>query len=104
MNTPFLQKRLVDLLSTNIQLLYGMIKSGGVSIDKTACTVTITTPYQYNIEELIQQRDEVLLAQDQYLNQVRTESQDPNAVLPYNESMMFSDILKMYDIILQQLN
>jgi hypothetical protein len=99
METPILQKRLLELLPSNIQLLYGIIKSGGASINGD--TVTINTPYQFSKAELEQQRDAVRTYQDQYLREIQ--QQDSTATIPANETAMFADIIKVYEVVLQQL-
>ena len=99
METPILQKRLSEMLPSNIQLLYGILKSGGASI--IGDTVTINTPYQFSKTELEQQRDVVRTYQDQYLREIQ--QQDPTAQMPVNETAMFADIIKIYEVVLQQL-
>lgn len=99
METPILQKRLLELLPSNIQLLYGIIKSGGATVQDD--TVTISAPYQFVKSELEQQRDTVREYQEQYLREIQ--QQDPNATIPANETAMFSDIIKIYEVVLQQL-
>jgi len=104
MNTTILQKRLLELLPSNIQLLYGLLKSGGVVVDKTNETITINQPYQYIISELTQQRDLVLQEREQYLRQIQLDANDSTATIPLNEEAMFSDIIKVYEVVLQQLS
>jgi hypothetical protein len=99
METLILQKRLLELLPSNIQLLYGLIKSGGANISND--TITINAPYQFSKTELEQQRDVVRAYQDQYLWEIQ--QQDATATMPANETAIFADIIKIYEVVLQQL-
>jgi hypothetical protein len=101
MSTPILPNRLTQLLTPNIQLMYGILKSGGGVIDKTDTTITIDAPILYVYEDLKQQRDLVQQRMNEYLALVQ--QQDPNASIPQNEEMMFLDVLKMYNTVLQYL-
>lgn len=101
METPILQKRLLELLPTNICLLYGILKSGGATLDNDNNTITINTPYVFSKTELQQQRDIVRLYQEQYLRELQ--QSDSSATIPANENMMFTDIIKIYEVVLQQL-
>ena len=101
MSTPTLPNRLTQLLTPTIQLLYGILKSGGGVINKTDTTITIDAPILYVYEDLKQQRDLVQQRMNEYLALVQ--QQDPNASIPQNEEMMFLDVLKMYNTVLQYL-
>lgn len=100
MNTP-LQKKLTELFPVNIQLLHGLLRAGGVIVDKESQTMTLSAPYQYVISELEQQRTAVLQYQQEYLRQYQTENNDFTLQMPVNEQQMFLDILKIYDYLLQ---
>ena len=101
MSTPNLPNRLTQLLPANIQLMYGILKSGGGIIDKTDTTIQIGAPILYIYDDIKQQRDLVQQRMDEYLALVQ--QQDESATMPMNEEAMFLDVLKMYNTVLQYL-
>lgn len=101
MSTPNLPNRLTQLLPANIQLMYGILKSGGGVIDKTDSTIAISAPILFVKEDIEQQRDLVQQRMNEYLALVQ--QQDPAATMPANEEAMFLDILKIHNLILQYL-
>lgn len=101
MSTPNLPNRLTQLLPANIQLMYGILKSGGGIIDKTDTTIAIDAPILYVYDDIKQQRDLVQQRMNEYLALVQ--QQDASATMPMNEEAMFLDVLKMYNTVLQYL-
>ena len=101
--TPTLETRLLQLLPSDIQFLYGLVKQGDVVIDSQNQTITIVTPNPFNIDDIKFQQQFVEQYRNEYLQQIRTQSADPLEQMPENENMLFTDILKVYEQILQRL-
>jgi hypothetical protein len=102
MQIPTVDQKLSDLLPSNIQLLYGLVKAGGVIIDKEAQTITLNVPYTYSRADIEFMQYQIEQWKQQYDQQVRSMNPDayPEIVAP-NEFSLFNDTLKIYDQLLQ---
>lgn len=102
MQIPVVEKRLSDLLPANTMLMFGLVKAGGVIIDKNNETVTIEQPYSYSRLELKNMQSQVESWKQQYIQQVQNMNPDQDVnIIAANEIAQFNEALKIYDQLLQ---
>jgi hypothetical protein len=103
MITPPFDRTLKELLPTDAQLLVGLIEAGGVVIDKNTQTITISAPYNYDLN-LIQSYITSLDAyESEYRTAVQTENNDPTASIPDNEQNYINEVRKILTQIINRL-
>jgi len=102
MANPVVQQTLTDLLPSNIQLMFGLVKAGGAVIDRNSQTITLDVPYTYSRAEIESMRSQVEQWKEQYKQQVIQMNPDSEAeVVATNELAQFNNALKIYDQLLQ---
>ena len=99
---PIVEKRLQELLPSNVMLMFGLVKAGGVVIDRELETVTIDAPYMYNRNDIQSMQYQVEEWKQQYIQQVQLKNPDLDVnEIAINEIAQFNDALKVYDQLLQ---
>jgi hypothetical protein len=100
MITPPFTKTLQELLPADAQLLFGLLKAGGVVIEKQSETITISNPYIYDINLIQSYIDALNQFETEYLQQVQTENNDPTAQIPDNEQNYINEVRKILNQII----
>lgn len=99
MITPPFSKTLLELLPHPAQLLYGLVKGGGIEIDKDNKTITVTTPYPYDLEIIQYYLDQIDKYENEYGEAVRA-ANDEFAKIPDNEQNYLNEIRKVLNQII----
>lgn len=94
MITPPFSKTLLELLPHPAQLLYGLVKGGGIEIDKENKTITVTAPYPYDLELIQYYLDQIDKYESEYDQAVKA-ANDEFTAMPDNEQTRFNEIRKI---------